>query len=138
MRNIIGVLVALLVVSYTTIALAADKKGEKKEKETTVRGEVVDVSCYLAHGKNGMGDEHKSCAEACAKAGGPLGILTKDGKLYVSVMPDDHQAGPNAKLVDHIAHEVEATGKVRSKNGVNGMMIMDVKMVEGESKDAHK
>ena len=129
MRKILGIFIALLIVSLSTTAFAQDKKAEKKEKETTIRGEVVDVSCFLAHGKSGIGDGHKSCGEACAKAGGPLGILTKNGKLYVSVMPDDHSAGPNAKLMEHIAHEVEATGKVRSKNGVNGIMISEVRMV---------
>ena len=134
MRKILGILAALLIVSWSTGALAQDKKAEKKEKETTIRGEVVDVSCFLAHGKDGTGDGHKSCGEACAKAGGPLGILAKNGKLYVSVMPDDHSAGPNAKLMDHIAHEVEATGKIRSKNGVNGIMISELKMVSEEKK----
>ena len=111
----------------------ADKKIGSKEKSTTVKGEVVDVSCYLAHGEKGMGEGHKGCAEACAKAGSPLGILSA-GKLYVSVLPDDHSAGPNAKLMDHIGHQVEATGIVRSHAGVNGIMITDVKMAGGEEK----
>ena len=134
MRMYLGILAVGFILSCSITTLA----GDKKEKETTIRGEVVDVSCYLAHGKNGSGESHKSCGEACAKAGGPLGILTKNGKLYVSVMPDDHSAGPNAKLIDHVAHEVEATGKVRSKNGVNGIMITDVKMAGEEKKDDKK
>lgn len=111
----------------------AEKKMASKDKSTTVQGEVVDVSCYLAHGEKGMGEDHKGCAEACAKAGSPLGILS-NGKLYVSVMPDDHSAGPNAKLMDHIGHQVEATGIVRSHAGVNGIMITAVKMAGVEEK----
>jgi hypothetical protein len=110
----------------------AEKKMASKEKETTVKGEVVDVSCYLRHGDQGMGDSHKSCAEACAKAGTPLGILTKDGKLYVSVLPDDHSAGPNAVLMEHVAHQVEATGIVRTKGGVRGIMISKVEAAKAE------
>jgi hypothetical protein len=107
---------------------------KSKVKESTVKGEVVDVSCYLAHGKDGIGDGHKECAAACAKNGGMLGILTKDGTLYVSVLPDDHKTGPNTILMDHVSQNVEATGIVRKKGGVNGMMITKVDQV-GEKKE---
>jgi hypothetical protein len=107
----------------------SEKKAASKERETTVKGEVVDVACYLRHGEKGMGEDHKACGEACAKNGGSLGILTKDGKLYVSVLPDDHSTSPNAALMEHIAHQVEATGLVRSKGGVRGIMISKVAMV---------
>lgn len=129
-RIVLPILILLLAAGVTfaqeKMEAKAAKKSASKEKEMTVKGEVVDVSCYLAHGDKGMGADHKGCAEACAKAGGPLGILTKDGKLYVSVMPDDHSAGPSAKLIDHLADQVEATGIVRSKHGVNGLMITSV------------
>jgi hypothetical protein len=134
MRRIASILVVLVLACSVGLIYAQDSpkaaksatKMTAKEKETTVRGEVVDVSCYLRHGEKGMGDEHKGCAEACAKAGTPLGILTKDGKLYVSVLPDDHSAGPNAILMEHVAHQVEATGIVRTKGGVRGIMISKV------------
>ena len=135
----IGVVLSVLIFAvgllYAQDKPATEKAGKpkvmQKSKETTISGEVVDVSCYLAHGNKGMGEDHKSCGEACAKTGSPLGILTKNGKLYVSVLPDDHSAGPNAKLIDHVAHQVKATGVVRSKGGVNGFMITKVEMVEG-------
>jgi hypothetical protein len=123
-------LFALMLILSTGLVLAQGmSKGKgmssiSKQKEVSVKGEVVDVSCYLHNGAKGEG--HKDCAVACAKAGGPLGILTADGKLYVSVLPDDHSAGPNDKLMDHIAQTVTAKGMVRSKGGVNGIMIMSV------------
>ena len=127
MKHILGFVLALVMLSAFT--LTAQEK--KTEKEVTVRGEVVDVACYIAHGA--IGEDHKDCAEACAKAGGALGILTSDGTLYVSLLPDDHKSGPNAILTDHIAHTVEAKGYVRSKGGVNGIMIKSV-MVKEEMK----
>jgi hypothetical protein len=137
MKQKIGVLCLLILVLSVGLIAGQDNtkaaKGEKKSaKTTTVTGEVVDVSCYLAHGEKGMGDDHASCAAACAKAGGPLGILTKDKKLYVSVLPDDHSAGPNAQLIDHVGHQVSATGILRAKGGVNGIMISKVEMPAGE------
>ena len=122
-------LFALVFVLSAGFAFVQEKAMEKaKEKETLVTGEVVDVSCYLHQGAKGEG--HKDCAVACAKAGGAVGILTADGKLYVSLLPDDHKAGPNAVLMDHITHTVTAKGMVRSKGGVNGMMIKSVEMAK--------
>ena len=112
----------VLMLAVSTSLWAADKM--KKEKEVSLKGEVVDVACYIAQGARG--DKHKDCAEACAKAGGALGILTKEGKLYVSLLPDDHAAGPNAMLMDYIAQDVVAKGFVRSKGGVNAIMIKSV------------
>jgi hypothetical protein len=117
---------------------ASHKEMKPSGKEMTVTGEVVDVSCYLAHGEKGMGADHKACAAHCATAGSPLGILTKDGKLYVSVLPDDHSAGPNAKLMDHVADQVSAKGLVRSKGGVNGIMITSVEPAGGGSDEMKK
>jgi len=130
MKQIPFVLFGLLIVLFLTSAVA--QKNDKKGKETTITGEVVDVSCYLAHGNSGKGADHSACAEACAKAGGPLGVVTKSGKLYVSVLPDDHSTGPNAMLMDHISHQVQATGIVRSQGGVNGIMITKVEMAKSD------
>ncbi len=121
MRRFLVLLVG--VVFAVTVTAIAQKKAEK---EMTVKGEVVDVACYMMGGAKGS--DHKACAEACAKAGGALGILTADGKLYVSLLPDDHKKGPNAILMDHISHTVEATGHIRTSGGVQGIMIKSVKM----------
>jgi hypothetical protein len=118
--------IVLLMAIVIPLSLNAGTKPQKKmaAKEAAVTGEVVDVSCYLHSGARG--EDHADCAATCAKAGGALGILTKSGKLFVSVLPDDHKSGPNALLMDHIAHTVTAKGYIRSKGGVNGIMITSV------------
>lgn len=103
----------------------AEAQDKKMNKEMAVTGEVVDVACYLSG--DARGPEHVACATACAKAGGALGILTADGKLYVSLLPDDHRKSPNHLLMDFIGKNVEAKGYVRVKGGVNGLMIRSVK-----------
>ena len=115
---------SLVLLVVFLIALAVTANAQKKE--VTVKGEVVDVACYVMGGSKG--EDHKACAEACAKAGGTLGVLTADGKLYVSLLPDDHKKGPNAILMDHISHNVEVTGYIRTSGGVQGIMIKSVKM----------
>ena len=131
--------VSIIAIAFiSTFALAGGQSKDEKDKKssdaksTKVTGEVVDVSCFLAHGDGGRGESHMSCGQACAKNGGPLGMLTKDGMLYVSVLPDDHKNGPNALLIDHVSHTVVATGVVRSKGGTNGIMISKVEMPAAE------
>jgi len=123
-RFVLLVFVAIL--SSSMAAFGQTKKGASKA--VTIKGEIVDIACYLAQGARGPG--HAACATACAKAGGALGILAPDGKLYVSVLPDDHKHNPNYLLMDHIGQTVDAKGFVRSKGGVNGMMILSVAMAQ--------
>jgi len=128
----LSAIVAVLFLASTFVLTAQEKEKKKAEKEVMLKGEVVDVACYISHGAKG--EKHKDCAESCAKAGGALGILTADGKLYVSLLPDSHASGPNDVLMDHIAHQVEAKGFVRSKGGVQGIMITSVAMAGEEKK----
>ncbi len=115
----------LAIVLILVLALGITSAQEKKmSKEMTVTGEVVDVACYLAG--DAKGPDHVACATACAKAGGALGILAADGKLYVSLLPDDHKKSPNHLLMDFIGKNVEAKGYARVKGGVNGLMIRSV------------
>jgi len=125
-KSFMLVLVVLVVGMLCAIPLTAQEK--KMEKEMTVSGEVVDVACYMMSDAKGEG--HIKCATACAKGGGSLGILTADGKVYVSLLPDDHKNNPNAILMDHIGHNVEAKGFVRAKGGTQGLMIKSVSMVK--------
>ena len=125
-KSFMLVLVVLVVGMLSAIPLTAQEK--KMEKEMTVSGEVVDVACYMMGDAKGEG--HIKCATACAKGGGSLGILAADGKLYVSLLPDDHKNNPNAILMDHIGHNVEAKGFVRAKGGTQGLMIKSVSMVK--------
>ena len=115
-------MMVLLILAFAFGISSAQEK--KMSKEMTVSGEVVDVACYLA--SDAKGPDHVACATACAKAGGALGILTADGKLYVSLLPDDHKKSPNHLLMDFIGKNVEAKGYVRVKGGVNGLMIRSI------------
>ena len=69
--------------SATTIAAGVDKKPQPGN-EVTLVGELVDFSCYLQLGKHG--EKHRSCGQKCAQSGQPVGLLTKDGRLYM-LMP---------------------------------------------------
>lgn len=89
-------------------SLAADDKGATQ----TVKGEVVDLMCYLDHGAKG--EKHKGCAEKCIKSGGPVGLLSED-QLYLVI--GDHKP-MNDELAAKAGETVTLKGKVVEKHGM--------------------
>ena len=102
-------------------------------KTETVKGQVVDMSCYNKDTSNTgvdhkMPKETKDCAVACAKDGQPLALLTADGKVYQ--ISGGLAADKNAKLIAHISHTVEVTGDVMDHGGGKMMISADsLKMI---------
>jgi hypothetical protein len=93
--------------------------------KTSLTGEIVDMDCYMAKGAHG--DDHKSCGLKCVANGSPMGLLTKDGKVYVLTPPHDNQDSFN-KLKKQVAATVTITGEVYSKGGVQSIEVDEVKM----------
>ncbi len=98
--------------SATTIAAGVDKKPESGRPITLV-GEIVDFSCYAQLGKHG--EKHRSCGQKCVQNGQPIGLLTREGTLYM-VMPEEHDprrdGGVDAKTVasENMGYIVEVNG----------------------------
>jgi hypothetical protein len=90
----------------------------------TVKGEVVDVACQTKKAPGGQGDAHKNCASACAKKGAAMGIMASDA---VYVIEGDYAANNNAKLLDFVATQVEATGDVSEKDGKKIITVTSLK-----------
>ena len=107
--------IAAIVLSSTTSAFAAD-----------VTGVLVDLACYTKDKANttnahkGMGE---NCAQACAKKGGTVALVTEKGEVY-EVMTMGGLAGENnAKLVPHMSHTVTLTGDVVDSKDKKTKMI---------------
>ena len=79
----------------------------------TIKGEVVDLMCYLDHGAKG--EKHAGCAKTCIESGGPVGILTKDDQLYLII--GEHKP-MNDKLAPYAAKTITVKGKVVERNGM--------------------
>jgi hypothetical protein len=79
----------------------------------TLKGEVVDLMCYLDHGAKG--EKHKGCATKCIQSGGPVGLLTPDGQVYLVI--GDHKP-INDQLADKAAETVTLKGKVVERGGM--------------------
>jgi hypothetical protein len=92
-----------------------------------IRGEVIDVECYVAH--EGKGESHKQCAITCIKGGQPAGILEeKTGKIYL-IVTEDHVTNPSKKIMPYIAKMVDVDGTVKERNGISIIDIKEIKEV---------
>lgn len=114
MRKMFAVVAAAAFVAGTSL-FAAD---------TTVKGEVVDVACQVKKAPGGQGEAHKGCAEACAKKGAAMGILTADAVYEIQ---GDYAANKNEKLLPFVATQVEATGQVSEKDGKKIITVSSMK-----------
>ncbi len=112
-------LIATVVVLSSVIALA-----QPKGPTVTVKGEVVDLWCYLEGGDHG--DKHEECATNCAKAGNPMGIVDATGSVYVLMGIQDHQPGRDV-LLDKMAQTVTVTGTLVRKSGSQVLYVSSVK-----------
>jgi hypothetical protein len=126
MRNMFaGLAAAALIVAVAAPAFA---------RTETVKGRIVDVSCYNMDKEHNAGKDHKmksgdtaDCAAACAKMGRPMALLTDDGKVYE--LTGGLAADKNAKIVPHVSHVVEVTGEVTEKDGKMSISADSLKMV---------
>jgi hypothetical protein len=117
------ILATTAVLALFALPLAAQGHAATPGNEMTITGQVVDLNCNTTKGASGAG--HKACAQACAKAGVPLGILASDGTMYlpVSSSPGDPQ---NSKLEAFVEGKVKVTGMHRLVSGLHTIEIKTV------------
>ncbi|HMH81565.1 MAG TPA: hypothetical protein VK531_01735 [Gemmatimonadales bacterium] len=121
------ILATTAVLALFALPLAAQGHAATAGNEMTITGQVVDLNCNTTNGASGAG--HKACAQACAKAGVPLGILASDGIIYlpVSSKPGDPQ---NSKLEQYAEAKVKVSGMHRL---VSGLHTIEIKTVAAAS-----
>ena len=114
----------VLIVPALVLLGAAITLGQPKGETVTVKGEVVDLWCYLEGGDHGA--DHKECAVACAKAGNPIGLVTEKGDVYVMMGMKEHQPGKEV-LIDKMAETVTVQGTLVKKGGTQVIYVSSVK-----------
>ncbi|MBL4888872.1 MAG: hypothetical protein JKX97_02485 [Candidatus Lindowbacteria bacterium] len=121
----------LLFASTPTVWAEGDHKQVKKSHaNTTIKGEVVDLVCYISHPKTGRGKKHIACAKKCLKGGLPVGLLTKDG-LYL-VGGRDHGSA-NEELIPYVAKTVTIKGKISEQSGMKLIVLKELLKVNGKT-----
>ena len=99
------------------------KHGEMKPGMLTVHGEVLDMACYVSH--EAKGPDHAECAKRCVKGGQPMGLLAKDGTVYLLYADHADPAAYNAAK-EFAGKTVKVTGKSASQAGINGIEVQSV------------
>lgn len=120
-HNIVSVIAgAFLLLGLGSPVAFAEPQGETVK----VKGEVIDLWCFLEGGDHGA--DHQECAMTCAKAGNPIGLLTEKGEVYVMMGMKDHQPGREV-LIDKMAATVTVEGTLVKKGGVQVIYVSTVK-----------
>lgn len=123
MRSVSWVYVGVIVVLGASGVLAHEEHGTAPNGEQVLTGEVVDVFCYLSHGKEGLGKGHADCAKKCIKSGLPVAVKVGD-QLYLAAM-DSHDPA-NKTLADLAGQQVTVYGKVLEADGQHLISITKV------------
>lgn len=128
-------LVFLVAVILSTIAFAGDGHDHGKPAaaghaahasatEVTVRGEILDMACWVAH--EGKGPKHAACAQKCLKDGQPMGLLASDGSVYL-LFGDHSDTSAYSTARGLGAKNVEIRGEVTDRAGIHGLTVKSVK-----------
>lgn len=92
-------------------------------KEVTMKGEVLDLYCFMNHPDTGQGAGHAKCAKSCINKGLPIGFLS-DGEVYL-IIGKDHD--PVASMVaDFAGKQSTIKGKVMMHNGVKAIELISI------------
>jgi hypothetical protein len=113
-------MVAVGVVVLTGLVGLAQPKGAT----VTIKGEAVDLWCYMEGGDRGAAK--KECATACAKAGNAIGIVDVKGTVYLASGLQDHQPARDI-LIEKMNEAVQVTGTLVKKGGAQMIFVKTVK-----------
>ncbi len=95
-------------------------------KEIVVKGEVLDMTCYIAY--NMSGPEHAGCARDCIKRGLPVGIKATDGKVYLLVGTNwRRRESLNSQLAEYAAKTVTIRGKETMRDGFAQLQVEEIR-----------
>jgi hypothetical protein len=107
----VAVVAAGLVVAWS---VQAEEHKQEAGAQVTVKGEVLDMACYVDHGAHG--EKHASCAQTCIESGLPVGIKGEDGKTYLLI--GEHKP-LNKELAQYAGKTITVKGKLVSRDGIN-------------------
>ena len=121
-KRLIPAAIALLVLAALAAARRFAGAEEAKPSEIAVRGTVVDMHCYVTHGKHDA--QHTACANACIARGVPAGLLAEDGTLYVLFEEKPFSVKDRVAGLADVPVEVKGLSVLRS--GVRGIQVKSI------------
>ena len=122
-------LLALAVSIGMLISTYADLRVNGQVTDTTLKGEVVDMHCFVTrHGGEGKGAAHAACANGCLSRGVTAGFVASDGKVYL--LFDEKLSPVKDKIAGLAGKTVSITGSVVERDGVRGIILKTVSPTE--------
>jgi hypothetical protein len=114
-------------------AAAAPAKGPRKA--TTLRGEILDMSCYVARGLRGP--MHRDCALKCIQTGVCMGMMGPDSMLYMLTVDHGRAMAPTSYTTPDpyalckrwAGQEVEITGMAYERAGMTIIEVTRAKLL---------
>ena len=122
-------LLLLAVVLFAVALLLAAKPSSddaNSGKPIVVRGLVRDIACPVQNHQSTSRHFNRKCAEACARQGSPLAILTNDGTMYMTISDSMPDAAHNQKLMPFVGKYVQATGTTYERMGLHTIAIKEI------------
>ncbi len=110
----------------TGVVSFAQHEGHHEEKQVTVKGELIDTACYMAHPDDGAGEEHRKCALMCTRKGVPMSVLDAKGELYL-LLPDHSNEKVYEQAKEWAADQVEVSGRLVTQGGLKAIVVSDSK-----------
>src|SRR5205814_7928585 len=125
-KRVLGTLVLVGALAFAVVAVASEsaKTAKAAPKPVTLKGELVDMGCYVSH--EAKGEKHKDCATKCVAGGMPMGLLTADNKLYLLTLNHDN-GDPYNQAKEMMSAQVEVTGNVSERNGQHVIDVTGIK-----------
>ena len=118
-KALFGMLAIALALAIAPGAVLAEEEAVK-----TLKGEAVDMHCYVA-GRSG--EAHAACATSCAERGNPIGFVVQEGEkaqLYLVIGSGSKQA--KDVLAAHMGKQISVKGKVTEKEGMKILAVEEV------------
>jgi len=117
-------LVVAAIAATAAVLPAIAQHDHDAPKGVTVQGEILDMACFVAH--DGKGPKHAACAAKCLKDGQPMGLLAKDGTVYL-LFGDHEDTSAFVKTKELVAKNVEIAGEAANRDRIKGIIVKSVK-----------
>jgi len=125
--------VATIVTTAEPFQKTSMEGARANRSEATIEGLVRDIACPMQNLDGDATHLSPKCVRDCVKAGSPIGVLTKDGELYLPIsdkMPDYSQ---RQKLMPFLGKYVQVKGIAFERNGTHAIVITNIT----EMKEVH-
>lgn len=97
--------------------------GQSAPPPVVIEGLVRDISCPIQNHSSTATDFNLQCALDCARAGSPLVILTKSGRMYVPMSKAMPDVSVRKRLLPFVGKFVKVTGVVYALHGTQAISI---------------